>query len=293
MAKRLIEAISNGLGSQSMEMVLLAIRGEIPASVSITADTGSEKDRLWSNGERTTAREYFERVVVPLCAKGGIDARFVRAVDRTKQPLPELLEHTKQAIAAGKMNSVKLPLFGSEGGRLRQVCTEKWKVRAINQEARRLGATSLITAQGIHLDEAVRRVKGRFIGTIPRYGAVYQDTSRRNKAEVDVKWCRHYYPLVDRKLRREDTIAALIAEGIPYLISSECDMCPHQDLARWQRHTPQVLIQIAAVEANMGGKFFFTDERIPLLQALEKKAQRVNTKEAELDFGCENSYCGI
>jgi len=287
----LLEVISNGLGSQSMGLLVLAAHGDIPASVSITADTGAEKDRVWNTGERTTAQEYFERIVLPYCNRHGIDARFIRALYKTGKELPDLMQHVKDAIAEGR--EPNLPLFGSRGGRLRQVCTDKWKIRAIRQEARRLGATQLITAQGIHFGEADRRVKGRFIGESPNYGCVYQDTIKRKKKEIDIKWCQHYYPHVDAKRNRQAVIDdLLIPEGLPWLMSSECDHCPHQDLARWDRHTPEVLTQIAGIEASMRGRFFFTDERIPLMEALELKRRKAQSK-VDADFGCENSYCGI
>lgn len=57
-----LEAIANGLGAQSMYLVVLAGRREIPATVSITADTGWEKDRLWHNGEWSTPQEFFDKL---------------------------------------------------------------------------------------------------------------------------------------------------------------------------------------------------------------------------------------
>ena len=87
----------------------------------------------------------------------------------------------------------------------------------------------------------------------------------------------------------------LKAEGIPYLLSSECDFCPHQDLARWERHTTEKLIQIAELEASFGGQFFFTSERVPLFEALALKQikQAGRAPQGEIDFGCENGICGI
>ena len=289
-----VEAVSNGLGSQSMFLLVLAARGEIPATVSFTADTGAEQDCLWSTGERTTAREYFERIVHPYAESHGIAAKFIRSLDKFKQPLPDLMTHLKQVIAEGKMKSAKIPLFGSRGGRLMQVCTEKWKSRAIRQEARRMGATHLVTAQGIHFGEG-RRVKGR-IKRVNGEWTIYQDVETRKvggeKVQVDVQWCEHYYPLFDRRMGRKHAVEALEAERIPYLVSSQCDHCPHKDLPRWERTSPAKLVEIAAVEASMQGQFFFTDRRVPLMEALEMMRK---DKAATLDtnFGCGNSYCGI
>lgn len=295
----LIESISNGLGGQSMFLMTLAADGKIPARVSITADTGAELDCVWNNGRRSSAEEYFVEVVAPFAKENGIDARFVRSVDKFKKPLPPLLEHLKEVIAQGKLKSAKMPLFGSEGGRLLQVCTDKWKIRAIRQEARRMGATRLVTAQGIHFAEAGRRVKG--IKLPYKWGdndewTIYQDTKfvkvDDEKVEVAEKWCRHYYPMVDLEYGRTTAQVELKRRGIPYLVTSQCDACPHNDLDRWLRHAPEVLVEIAEVETSMGGKFFFTDERVPLMQALEiKKAKPRSTLEPS--FGCEGGICGV
>lgn len=295
----LIDSISNGLGSQSMLLMIMAADRLIPAQVSITADTGAELDCLWNTGRRSSAEEYFMEVVKPFAKEVGIDARFVRSVDKDKTPLPPLLSHLKEVIAQGKMKSAKMPLFGSQGGRLLQVCTEKWKIRAIRQEARRMGATRLVTAQGIHFAEAGRRVKG--IKLPYKWGeteewTIYQDTKFANingeRIEVVEKWCRHYYPMVDKQYGRSVAQEELKRRGIPYLVTSQCDCCPHNDLDRWLRHTPEVLTEIAAVEAQMEGKFFFTDERVPLMEALEIKKRKPKST-LEPTFGCEGTYCGI
>lgn len=289
-----LDVISNGLGSQSMFLMLLAAREIIPAKVSITADTGSELDCLWNTGERTSAAEYFDRIVVPFAVRNGIDARFVRAVDVNKKPLLPLIEQVKKSIAE-KGRPEAIPLYGSRKGQQLQSCTDKWKIRAIRQEARRMGAAKLITAQGIHFGEAGRRVKGIKLAEAHGEWTLYQDTYPRNidgvKTEVPVKWCRHYYPMVDRGYGRKTAQEFLTKERIPYLLSSECDMCPHKDLARWERTAPEVLVQIAEIEASMNGQFFFTDERVPLMEALQRKRMRPQT--VDTTFGCGNSYCGI
>lgn len=299
-----IDAISNGLGSQSMFLMLLAARGIIPARVSITADTGAELDCVWNTGRRSTAKEYFDEVVLPFAGRTGIEALFVRACDKHKNPLPSLHEYTRMMIAKGKITSLKIPVFGSEGGRMGQSCTHRWKVVAIRQAARRMGATKLITAQGIHFAEAGRRAKGKVIGKHEGW-TLYQETQIKRvlveslpgifvkvKEEIPVKWCQHYYPMVDLKMGRKDAQQALEAEGLPYLVSSQCDDCPHNDYDRWMRHKPEVLVQIAEVEASMGGKFFFTDERVPLMEALKIKSMKPKNT-LEPTFGCEGSYCGV
>lgn len=280
-----LESISNGLGAQSMLLLLMATRGEIPATTSITADTGWEQDRLWSTGARSTARVYFDTVVVPLARSGGIDARFVRSRYKIGSELETLEVHVEQCAATGKHPNI--PMFGSKGGRLRQVCTDKWKIRALRQEARRVGASTNRNAQGIHYGESSRRVRGLFLGDGDGW-STYQTTVIRAGVEIPVRWQTHYYPLVDLRIGREQAQQKLASAGIPYLLSSECDGCPHKDLSRWRRTSPAVVDRLAALEERFNGKLFFTSLRVPLRDALVRMEQS-----EEPSFGCQTSICGI
>lgn len=286
-----IEAISNGLGAQSLYMVVMAAEGKIPARLSITADTGWENDRLWSTGERTTARAYFERIVRPYAEQHDIEAVMVEALDGDGNPIPPLGAWVRQYIEAGKLTHVKIPLFGSDGGRLRQPCTSRKKVTAIRQELRRRGATSARTAHGLHRGE-VHRMKGQQ-GRVE--GGFYTLTS------IDALWHSHYYPIIDEGLFRTDVQQELERRGIPYLVSTECDGCPHKDWPRWSRTSPGVIDDVADMEAQMGGQFFFTDKRIPIKEALPLMRQEWEAKHLrgpslfdDPDFGCdEGGVCGV
>lgn len=300
-----LDVICNGLGAQSMVMWLKAARGVIPADVSITADTGWEFDRTWSNGRRGSAEEYFNEVVQPLAKTYGLDSRFVKAKNRDGVDLPGLLEYTRQVAKSGKFHGLNIPMFGSKGGRVTQRCTDKMKIRAVNQELRRMGATRATKFQGIHLGEADRRVKGIFLrnaGPWSIYQTVTEEMQKqpdgsRKKVQIQIKWLNHCYPLVDLKMNREACAKSILAENIPYLVSSECDGCPHKDLPRWERTDPGVLRELAELEAMFKGQFFFTAECVPLMEALEiMKARRAKNPEKPTaldDFGCGNAECGV
>lgn len=294
-----LETISNGLGAQSMFLLLMALRKELPATFSITADTGWENDNVWNCGKRTPAREYYETVVVPLCRGTHVTPRFVRSMDKHKA---ELLDLSAQ-VRGVKARMGGIPLFGSRGGRLSQTCTDKMKIRAIHQEERRLGAKTVRNAQGIHADEADRRIKGIFLRMDGGFG-VYQttiattiknDDGTKRKVQHPIKWQTHYYPLVDLGIGRHGARKTLEKEGIPYLVSSECDGCPHKDLDRWERTAPHVIDELAATEATWGGNYFFTDRRIPLKEAIAAMQQdrKPGAEPAAADFGCGNSICGV
>lgn len=299
-----LESISNGLGAQSIDLCLMAGRGLIPATHSYSADTGWENDRTRSDGIKCTTKQYFEDVCAPLCGRLGLKASFVRAVFLDKSDLPPLIDHLRECAMSGKKPNI--PMFGSRLGRLRQVCTDKWKIRALRQQARRDGAKTNRNAQGIHFGEADRRVKGRFLHMDGQW-SIYQTTIivteriysgghliEKRKTHKDIKWQTHYYPLVDLKRKREDAQEDLRREGIPYLLSSECDGCPHKDAARWNRTAPEILAGLAEVEAMFNGELFFHPLRIPLLEAIAEDNRRRDGKvPVEVDFGCGNPICGV
>lgn len=295
-----LESVSNGLGAPSLLLLIMAIRKEIPATVSISADTGWENDRIWNTGRRSTNEQYFNEVIVPLCKGSHVVPKFVRSVDENKLPLDSLRDIVLRDAKNGR--ATHIPLFGSKGGRQGQSCTDKMKIRAIRQEARRMGAKTNCNAQGIHFYEADRRIKGRFLRMEGPW-SIYQTTVTENKTidgkkvkvTKDIKWQTHYYPLVDLKMSREDVYKAVEKEGVPYLISSECDLCPHQDLARWERKSPEVIEDGARIEALFKGQYFFTPLRIPLKEAIAemKRKRQEGILNQDIDFGCGNAICGV
>lgn len=80
--------------------------------------------------------------------------------------------------------------------------------------------------------------------------------------------------------------------SIPYLVTTECDGCPHKDIARWRRTAPEVIDQLAQWESEVGrGEFFLTEERIPLKEALAEKEAKELTGQQSLFDVCDSGYC--
>jgi len=208
-----VNYIANGMGGQSMYLLYLASQKKIPATVSITADTGWENDCDLNDGTKTTAIEFYEKYVKPFADQWSIDSYFVKTNTQDGKPLRPIPDYLKHKVEIGKMKAMPVPMFGSDGGRLKQTCTDKWKISAMKQQCRRLGATSARSAQGIHFGERARRVKGRYIGVEDGFSIYKTETVSNDKVSV-IKWLSHYYPLVDMQMNREDVrreMDALIA----------------------------------------------------------------------------------
>ena len=244
-----------------MFLMLCAGRKNIPATVSITADTGWENDCLLSTGERVTAKQYYNDVIEPLGNDIGIKTKFVRSTDKNGNPLEPLGERMRAGVIAG------VPTYGSNGGQLIQGCTEKYKIRGIRQELRRMGATSARSALGLTMDEV-----------------------HRIKQHKDVKWHSVWWPLITEFHFYKVTIREKLEKmGVPFMLSSECDGCPHKNWIRWQRTSKEIIDDLASIESGLGGTQFLTNKRKPLLEALEDMK---NERPSETLFdGCDIGYC--
>lgn len=260
--KKHINSISCGQGAPSTFLIIASGHFRIfPAEVVIVADTGGENDMLWSTGERTNARRYFDEVVLPLAKAYGMDAYFHRAGDKHGNPLPDIM-------SAQSVSSYDIPMFGSNGGRAKQSCTSKWKIAAINQKLRLLGATSATVNLGITMDE-VHRIR-----------------------QSNLKWVSKEYPLVmgERKFYKSMIIEEMNKFGVPYLISTECDFCPHKNYARWQRSSAETIQDASIFEEKFHDTgLYLTDRRIPLVDAIEDMK---NKKSISFDDMC-GEYCFI
>lgn len=281
-----------------MYLLYLASQKKIPVTVSITADTGWENDCDMMDGTKTTADEFYHKHVKPFGEKWGIGTSFVRTTIKDGSDLPSIPTYLHNKIAMGKDKAMPVPMFGSDGGRLKQTCTDKWKISAMKQECRRLGATTARSAQGIHFGERARRVKGKYIGNEDGW-SVYQTEKYNKKTNTytTIKWLSHYYPLVDLQMNRDDVRREMDRLGLPYLISSECCGCPHADPWRWLRRTDETIESVAQIEDMYKGQMFFTAERRPLREViadlrLNKNAQ-ANLFGDVADFGCTDGVCGV
>ncbi len=209
-------------------------------------------------------------------------------------------------IDQGKLKHIKIPLFGSHGGRLKQICTQRWKISAVRQQLRRMGATSTRYGLGLYYSlKEIQRMKGANARKDADGFTSWNDIDGSTKDPVTgvvtpkiSKWTRRYYPLIHLKISKHDCEVALQAAGIPWIISSECDMCPHQDKARWLRLPDDRISEIAAVEQRMDGEFFFTEGRIPLQQQIDLWRTQIEQQgfdswtEEDEQHGCaSDSFC--
>lgn len=263
----MLRAFSYGGGVQSTAALVLAARGSIDYPVFLFANVGEDS-------EHPDTLRYVHEVAMPYAAREGIELLELRKVTRDGQP-----QTLMQRIDASP-RSVPIPMrMGEDGAPGNRTCTAEFKIRVVEKELRRRGATKEQRATiglGISLDE-IHRMKD---AEDPR--SPYQ---------------LREYPLIDRRMTRQDCLNVIADAGLPTPGRSACFFCPFHTGEEWSRLArtrPDLFEKACALEDKLHergeqlgrGAFYMTRLGIPLRDAY-------NGDQAPLfdDDGCESGYC--
>jgi hypothetical protein len=222
--------LSLGAGVQSTTLLLMALHGELKPNpdCAIFADTGAEPERVYRHLEQLEAIASSYGFPIYRASAGNLRL--------------DLLQAT-----SGYSRRVANPPFFVKGGApgnpqskgtLRRKCTGDYKIDVIIQAIRRL-VLDLKPRQhvpkgiqveqwiGISLDEALRIKPSR-------------------KKYITNKW-----PLIERKMTRQDCLAWLKEKGYPEPPKSSCLFCPYHSNAMWREiklHDPAGWQQVIEVD---------------------------------------------
>jgi hypothetical protein len=249
------EVWSCGGGTQSAAIAALIVRGELAKpDAAVIADTGREASETW---------RYYENVLKPALAGVGVD--LVR--------LPHSFEgagwNTVDLFGGADKRTVLMPMFTTQAGTVGQAskyCSNEWKTRPIERYVRSLGLTEGRTWIGFSIDEF----------------------ERMRTAGSKAKW-QHHYPLIDRRMDRNDCIAWVKRMGWPTPPRSSCWMCPYRSDAEWlhlKRTDPddfasavELEAQVQAVDPNL----YLHRSAVPLARA--------PLGENQTDLFCDSGAC--
>lgn len=189
-----MRVLSLGAGVQSTTLLLMAVEGELQLDCAIFADTGWEPAAVYTHLDW----------LVDQSQRAGIPVHRVTGGDLRNDAL------------AGK-SEAWLPLHVRGGDRpqaqLRRQCTSHYKIMPIKKKLRELGGgpkNPVTVVKGISLDEFQRM------------------------RDSDVKYIRHEYPLVDRRMTRGGCLLWLARHGYPQPPKSACIGCPFHNTAGWR-----------------------------------------------------------
>ena len=247
-----MRVLSLGAGVQSSTLLLMACEQQERIDAAIFADTGWEPAAVYRH--LAWLEEQARRASIPVYRVSAGDLRddALRGDSRSWMPM-----------------YVQQPHGGR--GRLKRQCTTNYKIGPIRRQLRALGALRAHPADvliGISLDE-VRRMR-----------------------DSDVRYVRHVYPLVERRMTRGDCLTWLRQRGYPEPQKSACVGCPFRSADDWRRLTAEEFAQAVAFDAAMrwrrskrGAAAYLHSSLVPLDQ-VDLRSQQ-DRGQLELDFdGC-------
>jgi len=185
---------SSGGGVQSAAVAALICKGDI-APPDLAVIVDTER-------EMSTTWKYMDEVIVPALSKVGV----------TLHRVPKSLYATVDLMGGKEGNDILIPAFttqSGEPGKLPTFCSNEWKSRVARRWAVDQGVKEGTFWMGFSIDE-LRRVK-----------------------VVSGKW-QNRFPLIEKRLNRNDCIALVERMGWPTPPRSSCWMCPNHNHDEWQ-----------------------------------------------------------
>ena len=157
--------------------------------------------------EKQSTWEHVNAVIIPKLASVGVPLHIVKTTDYTDIDLHNngcLLIPAYEKTESGKK-------------RYKTLCSNTWKTVIIRRWLRQQGVRRCVVWIGISLNEA-RRVRP----------SAHQ-------------WCENRYPLIEKKMYKEDCLCLAAQMGWPQAPRTSCWMCPGQTNQEWyvmQRYWP-------------------------------------------------------
>jgi hypothetical protein len=188
------------------------------------------------------------------------------------------------------LNGVMIPAFttyedGNPSGMLRRQCTQRWKIVPVRR----------------WLSDRIKHLAyNKSIGAVEQWLGISFDEIHRAK-DSDVQWIQHRFPLLEKKMTRQDCIIWLQKHGLPVPPKSSCVFCPFhttRTFAEMKREGGSdwknaVMIDEAIRDKRPGFVAYVHPDRIPLIELKiaedfgATQLSFVDTADAE----CDSGYC--
>lgn len=200
------EILSSGGGTQSAAIIAMIVRGELPKpDLAVIADTGREASETW---------RYHDEVLAPaLCSVGVEYVRLPHHYHPEKGPRKEGQWNTVDIYSGKDGDTVIMPMLTKQTGKpgmMPKFCSNEWKTRPLERFIKWRGFTHGHIWIGFSADEM----------------------ERMRRYDQDKKW-NQVYPLIDKRMRRFDSIRLVESMGWPTPPRSACWMCPYRSDAEW------------------------------------------------------------
>jgi hypothetical protein len=271
MNKKPLLSLSWGCGVQSTALAVMSALGDLPMlDVVITADTGWERKATYD------VRDYYTGWL----EKRGIPVHVVTAGNVRVQ---------------GYLEHVHIPFWTDTGGPLQRQCTMNFKIVPIKHELRRL--------LGYHQSKSPHPVAG----SVVQWLGISLDEYKRMK-DSRVKYIIHKFPLIEKRLTRNDCIEYLESKRLPVPIKSACVGCPYRRSSEWlemKKTCPDEWAEVIAFDElnrnnplsvrgkSTAKKLYVYQKSVPLISADLKRDAKRERKSTQLPLICETGYCHV
>lgn len=265
-----LRAFSFGGGTQSMAALVLASQGKLDYRTFLFANVGEDS-------ERPATITYVHEVAAPFAEAHGIELVQLRKLlrDGTPQTLMQAIDRSEK--------SVPIPVrMGKDGAPGNRSCTAEFKIKVVEKEMRRRGATKEAPATvgiGISLDEWHRA------------GAPLDPRSPYQLRD---------YPLLDARIDRAGCHKIIREAGLPQPPRSACYFCPFHTSEEWRqlaRKDPDLFEKACALEDKLHarglalgrGEFFLTRYGVPLRDLFD--GREMVLFDDSMEAGCDTGHC--
>ena len=264
-----LSVISYGGGVQSTALVVLATQGEVVASHALFANVGDDS-------EHPATLRYVRDVMAPWAAGRGVE---VVTLDRRRRD--GTVETLWGRLMREGSRSLPIPVRMANGAPGNRQCTHDFKMRVVARWLQAHGATRATPATvmiGISWDE-FHRIGNKKAGPYER----------------------PYYPLIDRRLTREDCKRIIERAGLPVPGKSSCFFCPFHRPSFWatmRRDEPELFAKSATLERTLNARRVVLGKDPVWLTRFNRPLTDIPEAQPALDFGtgpgaegCDDGYC--
>lgn len=272
---------SFGGGVQSTAALVLAAQGNLDCQTFLFCNVGDDS-------ENPDTLRYVREVAMPYADQHGIELIELQRIRRTGE-----IETLYGRLTRPGSKTIGIPVrLAGSGMPAQRNCTADFKIRLTAKWCRQHGATKahpVTTLLGISLDEF-----------------------QRMRNDSGIAYTRLGYPLIDRRLTRQDCRNIIAGAGLPIPPKSSCWFCPFHTVRAWRdlRDTRPDLFQKACdLEALLTARaktlkrtprkgappaereaVFMSSKMHPLAQVV---GDAIQPTLPEFDDVCESGYCMV
>jgi hypothetical protein len=265
-----MRVISYGGGVQSTALVVLAGTEQLgDVDAALFCNVGDDS-------EHPDTLRYVRDIAEPWAAERGLP---VLELHRTlRDGTPETLMYR---LMRAENQSVPIPVRLPAGPPGSRSCTADFKIRVLSK---------WLKAQGVTADDPADVLIGISIDEIQRL-------NNRPRAAGEVA----EYPLIDRRLSRQDCKNIIAEAGLPVPPKSACFFCPFHRLSVWaeqRRDEPDLFWKSVELERHINrrrdelgkGRVYLTDRGRPLDEAVGEAQQTLDVVD-EHGETCDEGFC--